>query len=161
MATVEGVVEYKGANKFGGYSIKVNGNFYNSKFEPKCEKGDYVEFDDGGKKYINGLKKKSSPEGGGISAPGNTSGGKRFRNNGEEGGFPVHPLAYERALDRRNALLCASRLFGTAAENLETTDLPKLAKDVIHLARYFEAYTTGDMERIDAENLFNSVSGGD
>lgn len=159
MATVEGIVEYKGANKFGGYSIKVNGNFYNSKFEPKCEKGDYVEFDDGGKKYINALKKKTSPPVAGVSAPGNASANKRYRNNGEEGGFPVHPLAYERALDRRNALQCATRLFGE--HGIDSEDLMSLAKDIIDVARYFEAYTTGDLERVEAEKLFNSVSGDD
>lgn len=154
MAIVNGVVEYKGVNKFGGYSIKVNGGFYNSKFEPKCEKGDYVEFDDGGKKYINGLRKKAAPAGGGVSAPENASGGKRFRNNGEEGGFPVHPLAYERALDRRNAL--------NAAVSFCNVRYPDCDIDyVVNAARYFEAYTTGDMERIDAEKLFNSVSGDD
>lgn len=152
MATVEGVVEYKGPNKFGGYSIKVNGGFYNSKFEPKCEKGDYVEFDDGGKKYINGLKKKSSPTPGAVASKGVSDSVKRYRNNGEEGGFPVHPLAYERALDRRNALQCAVSYLN------HSKALPEV-EDVIKIARYFEAYTTGDIERIDAENLFNGLSG--
>ena len=160
MAIVTGVVEYKAQNKFGGYSIKVNGNFFNSKWEPACNKGDTVEFDDGGKKYINSLKVvgAGAPVAGGTILPYAASAGghasaapKRYRNNGEEGGFPIHPGAYERALDRRNALTAAVAMLGKGTK-------PEL---VVEMARYFEAYTTGDLERIKVEGMFNDLNGED
>ena len=162
MAIVNGLVEYKAQNKFGGYSIKVKGNFFNSKWEPACNKGDVVEFDDGGKKYINSLKvvragtSAPAPVGTAALATGYGAAPKRFRNNGEEGGFPIHPGAYERALDRRNALNAAVEFWpymGSA-----TTPTPE---EVVEIARYFEAYTTGDLERIKVENMFNDVNGQD
>ena len=67
-------------------------------------------------------------------APAAASGGKgNFRKNGEEGGFPLHARCYERALDRRNALQCATQMLPNAS-----------AEDVLALARKFEEYTTGD-----------------
>lgn len=159
MAIVNGEVEYKAQNKFGGYSIKVAGNFYNSKWEPACNKGDVVEFDDGGKKYINSLKVVGAgampsgapgPVGTAASSVYNAGAAKRYRNNGEEGGFPIHPGAYERALDRRNALQAAVAI------------MPKGSpEDVVKTARYFEAYTCGDLERMKVEGMFNDVSGED
>ena len=165
MAIVNGLVEYKAQNKFGGYSIKVNGNFFNSKWEPACNKGDVVEFDDGGKKYINSLKVVggTAPVAGGTATPYAAPGGgyasaggaaKRYRNNGEEGGFPIHPGAYERALDRRNALNAAV----SYSEGRALVDTPE---EIVKVARYFEAYTTGDLERIKVENMFSDMNGAD
>lgn len=69
-----------------------------------------------------------------------SSGGSRggFRKNGEEGGFPIHSLAYERALDRRNAIATATALAGAFPAKLKTVE------DVFEVARRIEAYTTGD-----------------
>ena len=75
------------------------------------------------------------PEATASSGGGKSSGG--YRKNGEAGGFPIHPKAYERALDRRNALNAAVAVLGNLSSN---------ADDVIKLAREFEAYTTGDLE---------------
>ncbi len=69
-----------------------------------------------------------------------------FRKNGEEGGFPINARAYERALDRRNALQCASGL----AIGLELD-----ADGIIALAKQFEAYSCGDdMADADAARAF-------
>ncbi len=78
------------------------------------------------------------------SAPATKGGKSGYRKNGEAGGFPIHADAYERALDRRNALTCATQL----AVTMELTDADK----IIELARKFEAYTTGD-ERAEAEAM--------
>ena len=66
MATVTGKVEAK-SNKFGKFAILVNDTWYSSKFEIKAERGDEVEFDDGGSKWCQKLKVISG--GGGSSAP--------------------------------------------------------------------------------------------
>jgi len=156
MAQVNGLVEYKAPNKYGGFSIKVNGNFYNSKFEPKCEKGDVVTFDDGGKKYINALVVGGTASGATSAAPTPAATGKgSYRQNGMEGGFPIHPGAYERALDRRNALNAAVAYYSSIGVTNHT------AEDIVEAARFFEAYTTGDMERIKVEKMFNAMSGED
>lgn len=92
----------------------------------------------------------SSPTGG--SAGG--ASGRRYRQNGEAGGFPVHPLAYERTLDRRNALNVAVAFISAKAslyEHLTKAEgaaiLKMDAEGVIELASLFEAYTCGDRER--------------
>ena len=58
MATVNGVVENV-STKFGKYSIQVNGNWYGTKEEwatVKPNKGDTVEFDDGGGKFMKRVR---------------------------------------------------------------------------------------------------------
>lgn len=59
---------------------------------------------------------------------------RRYRHNGEEGGFPIHKKAYERALDRRNATQVAARL------------APKDVDELLMFARKIEAYTCGDLD---------------
>lgn len=80
-----------------------------------------------------------------------SGGGGRYRQNGTEGGFPLHPLSYERALDRRNAVTAASR----ALEQFltEDIDLDKHAEAVIRLARHYEGYTTGDLDLAEAKAM--------
>lgn len=84
----------------------------------------------------DGTPVTASPE---AAPAGGTTGGSKYRKNGEEGGFPIHARAYERALDRRNALTNAVAMasYSTVAVSPE---------DIIELARKFEAYTTGDLE---------------
>ena len=79
-------------------------------------------------------------------------GGGRYRQNGTEGGFPLHPLSYERALDRRNAVAVAAGLYGKIFEGCN--DITILSKeDIVGLARYFEAYTTGDIDLAEAKAM--------
>ena len=79
----------------------------------------------------------NAPAASAVSA--GSGGGKGgYRKNGEEGGFPIHPKAYERALDRRNALQCAVNYVQYDADSAISVD------DVLRIARKFEAYTTGD-----------------
>jgi len=142
----------------------------NTKFGPK----EATSFVIDGIKYSGGFKKYSANEGDSVSITyettpqgyhnvsnlvlvGQAAGGNRpatgasksgYRQAGSEGGFPLHPLAYERALDRRNALQCA---VAWAAQNGS-----KMAPEkIVEVARTFEDYTTGDSERKAAEKDFN------
>ena len=157
MGMVTGLVESKARN---GKSIKVGGVWY-SAFKKESLDGiewkDTVSFMAEQKGEYNNVKgnvtKISAGEASiGISdenATGNTSSGsKGYRKNGEEGGFPLHPLSYERALDRRNAIQCAVA-YACATGGRTTAEL-------LALAREFEAYTTGDEERLMAEKMFNA-----
>lgn len=161
MANVTGTVEATNTN-FGKFNILVDGKWYNTKEEwasVRPNKGDTVSFDDGGKNYL----KRLTIVGAGTpatSAPstGRSKGG--YRANGEKGGFPIHPLAYERALDRRNALNVAATLLESSMEikpvlDLTDKDLDNISTAVLTLARKFEAYSTGDLEREMAEKMFN------
>lgn len=163
MAQVTGTVTGQ-HDKFNKVNIQVNGTWYSTKAEwfkgTVPEKGDVVEFDDGGGKFIKNLKIKGKDASGGAPA---ASGGKpargtarAYRANGEEGGFPIHPLAYERALDRRVAIQVAAQVLGSGHS----------PDEYIEVARTFEDYTTGTAdaeaarELVGAELSKNSVSGG-
>ena len=166
MATVKGVVEKVWLNevpsKFSksGTSTSVtyviDGNRYSGGFlkagaSPAATEGDTVEimYDDGTR--FNNVKALTVvSRGSGISVSpasggGASSGGSKYRQNGTEGGFPIHPLAYERALDRRNALNAAI-LYAINTEESKDID----TEMIIDIAKRFEAYTTGDLDREEA-----------
>ena len=139
MAKVSGVVEFGGQSKFDQekYTVQVNGNYYNQKKEwmngTFPSKGDEVEFDDGGAKYIKNLRIVSGGNGGGASAP-----VARSVNSSPAGRtFPVGKSAPERTINRQNAL--------TAAVNYCKDGYSP--EQVIDVARMFEAYTTGDLDK--------------
>ena len=158
MATVTGVVEGV-STKFGKYSVLVNGTWYGTKEEwahVKPNKGDTISFDDGGRKYLSkvsvvlpGTSTTDDP-----LRPASIRTEKRYRANGEAGGFPIHPLAYERALDRRNALTAAVTLIAAGFGDKASTKKVPIAEEVIALAKKLEAYSTGDIEREMAEEMF-------
>jgi hypothetical protein len=143
MAQVSGVVEWAGSNKFGGYSIKVGGAYFNSKFEIKCKKGDTVEFDSGSTgKYCNKLKVVSS--GGGSEAPSNSGGSKPYTRSK----FPIDVEDGQRSIIRQNALTNARELYIAAAtlNKVKVDDPKKAAEVVIEIARIFEGFTAGDID---------------
>ena len=148
MGTVTGVVEWHGDSKFGGQSVKVDGKYFNSKFDIGCQKGDTVEFDDGGKNYCQKLRVTDS------GAPVATSGGSGKAPAAS--GFPIHPLARERAIIRQNAL-------GNAVQFLAGPDggVAGAVLEVLAVARQFEAWTSGDMDAAEAaeakERLLKAV----
>ena len=94
MSTVTGQVEAI-STKYGKFSIMVNDNWYGTKAEwapsPQPNRGDVVEFDDGGKNYLKKLRIKSS---GGSSAGSPAGGGKKFSTLGVELGHAAN-LAME------------------------------------------------------------------
>jgi hypothetical protein len=136
-----------------GKSIQLeDGNWYsafNASQIGDVEKGDTVEFSykvNGRYRNIQGNVSKSASSSASSSAPASSGrGGRTYRANGEEGGFPIHPLAYERALDRRNAVSAASAI--VAAEIARGTEYEDVAEATLSLARVFEAYSTGDEDR--------------
>ena len=143
MSTVVGMVEAKSKTKFG-YGILVNGKWHNSKFEIKCEKGDQVEFEDGGKNYCNKLKVVSS---GGGAAPMPVT---RGSFGGARGSFPIGPLDGQRSIIRQNAVTNANTFLGNFSEELRvdiSTDT------LLDIARQIEAYTTGDLDAEEAEAM--------
>jgi hypothetical protein len=146
MTTVTGVVKAKSANKFG-FGIMVNDKWYNSKFEIGANKGDEVEFDDGGKAYVRDLKvtkggSDATASGGGSMASKGTGGASYAR-----GVFPLAANDGSRSIVRQNSITNAVALYGKLGFP-ETISSEEAAYVVINIARIFEKYSAGD---IDAE----------
>lgn len=153
MTTMTGTITAKART---GKSIQMeDGNWYsafNASQIGDVGAGDSVEFsykENGRYRNIQGNVKKT---GGGTGAESASSGGghratggRNYRANGEEGGFPIHPLAYERALDRRNAISAAATII--ASQLAHGTEYPDVTEAVVQMAMTFEAYSTGDLER--------------
>ena len=71
MAIVKGLVEAV-STKWDKYSVQVNGSWYSTKMEwatIKPNKGDMVEFDDGGSKFTKNMKLIAAGAGGVYGAP--------------------------------------------------------------------------------------------
>lgn len=135
MSKVTGVVDWAGENKFGGFSIRVDGNYYNSKFPIKCEVGDSVEFDSGTTgKYCNKLRVTSG--GGGKPAPA-TGGGRR-------GSFPIDKADGQRSIIRQNALARAVELVALFPDGIE--DRESAAAEAVKIAIELERFTAGDLD---------------
>lgn len=152
MSNIKGTITSKART---GKSIQMDdGNWYsafNASQIGDFDKGDSVEFaykENGRYRNIQGnLKAAGGAASGGSSsaAKAPASGGRTYRANGEEGGFPIHPLAYERALDRRNAISAASAL--VAAQIAKGEEFEDVADATLAIAMTFEAYSTGDLDR--------------
>jgi hypothetical protein len=146
MTTVTGVVKAKSANKFG-FGIMVNDKWYNSKFEIGANKGDEVEFDDGGKAYVRDLKVtkggSGATAGGGGSMASKGAGGASYAR----GVFPLAANDGSRSIVRQNSITNAVVLCGKLGFP-ETVSSEEAAYAVINIARIFEKYSAGD---IDAE----------
>lgn len=146
MAIVSGTVDAT-SNKFGKFSICVDEKWYGTKFPPSPApaRGDQVEFDDGGKNFINKLKVVSSGGGAPASAP-STGGGMKYRGSG----FPVDPLDGSRAIIRQNALTNARELVQSLAPKVSYDEQVEL---IIDIASKFERYSAGDIDREEAEKF--------
>jgi len=133
---INGVVEAK-SNKYDKFSILVDDVWYSSKFEIKAEKGDVVEFDNGGagKKWCSKLKVVSKGSGSPAAAVSSGTPAKSF----SRGAFPVPQLDGSRAIIRQNAVTNANAFFGNQSMDYTSVEL-------IDMARAIEAYTSGDIE---------------
>jgi hypothetical protein len=93
MSTVTGQIEAI-STKYGKFSIMVNDNWYGTKQEwapnPLPNRGDVVEFDDGGKNFLKKLRIKSAGSGSSASASSAPAGGKRFSTLGVELGHAAN-----------------------------------------------------------------------
>lgn len=143
MSIVTGNVKASSQTKFG-YGILVNDKWYNSKYEIKASKGDEVEFDDGGKNYIKGLKVVgSSPV---AAAPSVKASGGFSR-----GTFPIPAKDGQRSIIRQNSVTNAVNLY-TAIMATAKFDVGNAVSDVLLMAREFEQYSSGDLDaEIEAE----------
>ena len=150
---VNGVVEGV-STKFGKYSILVNGTWYGTKEEwatVKPNKGDEVEFDDGGNKYMKKVKIVSESDG---AAPA-SAGASPARTYGGKGVFPIPPLDGQRAILRQNALTNARELVTAIGviKPQSAKDMENVIDDILTIAAKFESYTSGDadVERVKAK----------
>lgn len=124
---VTGVAEAK-SNKFDKYSVLVNGTWYSSKFEIPCEKGDTVEFDDGGRKYCQKLR---------VVIEGGSSTGKSSSGNSDLGVSKDRCIVRQNALSHATSIVCM-----TGVADVETT-----ANMTVEVAKIFEGYAMGDDEK--------------
>ena len=140
------------------FSIKGDdGTWYKCGFtKPKCSEGDTIEVDvketDYGTEIID-PKNIRSIGGSGISVP--TTSAPRSSGGGGRAGydrvFPVPALSPERAIIRQNALTNAREMV-VASYGGKPYDLTSLhmAQDIIAIARIFESYSTGDIDKAEA-----------
>lgn len=146
------------SNKFDKYSLLVNGKWYSSKYEVKAEKGDTVEFDDGGKTWIRKLRVVSGA-GAGSTAPSVASSGVS-----RTVGFPVPIDTKDRSIVRQNALNVAVQLVKAQIEGDSWTfsdwgereaSLKKFAELTVDCARIFEDYSSGDGDASEAAAMLD------
>ena len=141
MSEVTGVVEWAGANKFGGHSIRVDGNFYNSKYEIKCGVGDEVKFDAGTTgKYCNKLKVVTASTG----TPVSSAAASPTVRTGGRGVFPIAKHDGQRSIIRQNALARAVEVIALMSEGMETRD--DICAEAVRIAMELERYTAGDLD---------------
>ena len=151
MPIINGVVEAK-ANKFDKFSILVGDIWYSSKFEIPCNKGDTVEFDNGGegRKWCQKLKVVGA--GSGVSS---ATSSRPVASMPAATGFPVPMNTKDRSIVRQNALArgvevaVAGQDPGSSAEDL--------AREALRLARLFEDYTSGDGDVREAKKLMDAT----
>lgn len=152
MATVKGVVAAT-SNKFDKFSVCIDEKWYSTKFPPSPEpgRGDEVEFEDGGKNFIQRLRIVG--KGSGTPTPTTSTGGRPMAR----GTFPVDPLDGSRSIIRQNAMARAVDLV-LATEASSHPDAEALARRVIEVSMILERYSAGDMDREEAEALASKVA---
>jgi predicted ferric reductase len=148
--------------KFGlkpTFSIKVNGNWVKCGFKnPNASVGDEVEFD--GNTGTYGMETKAVAvlrKGAGVgavpsSAPVATSAPAPMKPAYVAKVFPIPALHGDRSIIRQNALARATDIVIAAAGGKAFgVDYDETSKQIIKLARKFEAYTAGDLDMAEAE----------
>ena len=143
--------------KFGEkktYSFKANGVWYQTGFKfSGLNVGDVVSFDYTEDQYgkqvaVASIAKGATPvlSGGSVPSSALPVGRAPAPSYSSKGVFPIPALDGQRSIVRQNALTNAreavmQKLGGEAALNLN-----QLGEAIVRLARYFESYTTGDMD---------------
>jgi hypothetical protein len=155
---VEAVSSKDVNTKFGPkptYSIKCNdGQWYRFGFKnPNVKAGDEVEFEFTSGKYgaearFETLKIKPGAGGGAASAAAPAARGGYGR---PEKVFPIPLLHGDRSIIRQNSVTNAVNLLVHTKLAAGVTDVDKFAALVVDVARRFEAYSAGDIERLAAE----------
>lgn len=149
MSVVTGVAEaLSKKSAYGTYGMLVDGKWYNSKFPIKAEKGDTVEFDDGGKNYVQKLKVTNKGPGGGEKPAGVA------RSTGySRGRFPIDKEDGQISIIRQNALTNAVKSLDYITEENAKLSPEDMVSMVIDIARTFESYTSGDIDRQAMERM--------
>lgn len=161
MAIVKGTIKVKSSKFAPKESILLEENdgvWYSSKFGIKADRGDYVEFDDGGGKMCKNLRVLNGS--GGSAPPANNTTYKA-----PSGGFPVPYNTKDRSIVRQNSLTHATTLVTKLmevqglkpAEDDDTFKeyLDTWADAVEYVARKFESYSAGDEEGAAAKELID------
>jgi hypothetical protein len=163
MSQVQGQVEAI-SNKFGKFSVLVDGNWYASKQEYTTNwdhtpmKGEIIQFDSGKTgKYLNYPKLVGSSPAPEMAPP---KANPAPANNASRQ-FPVAPLAPERTINRQNALtnaVNATVRLGFETPSMKHECMETLGDEIITLARKFEAYTTGDLDMEEVKASMNELT---
>lgn len=154
---VTGVIEAKsGKSSYGTYGIMVGGKWYNSKYEVKANKGDEVEFDDGGKNYCNKLKVLSGGGGGATTAAPTAP---RSATSYSRGKFPIPTDDGQRSIIRQNSLTNAVNFLASVMKYDGAIDhMDDAIATVVDVARVFESYSAGDLDREAAKKLLDAFN---
>ena len=134
-STTSGVIDKISSDRHGIY---MGGNWYNNKFkevDSGISPGDTVEISIKDGKFWNTVRPVSTGPVS-YSAPTAVASSKKP----VQGGFPVAIDHYSRAIIRQNALTNAVNYCSGS------TTIPK--EEVVEVARFFETYTSGDIEAI-------------
>lgn len=144
------------------YSICVDGNWYSAGFDaPPANQGDTVTFQadetQWGMQIKKGTLRVSGAAGGAAPTPpweGSPAPAAPRSAPPKPAGrtFPVGLTDHSRSIIRQNALGHATEVVTTFAPD-DAQDLDKQAEEVIRIARKFEAYSAGDIEREQAEAI--------
>ena len=155
--TVQTISSKSVTTKYGPkptFSIKgTDGQWYKCGFtKPKCNEGDTIEVDVKETTYgteITDPKNITVVGGGGVSVPSTSaprSGGGASRG-GYDRVFPVPALSPERAIIRQNALTNAREMVVASFGGKPFDANESVAHSIIAMARQFEAYSTGDLDK--------------
>lgn len=128
--------------KSDSYRYLIDGEYYSGGFKKwKGEEGDSVTIDYETKNGYHNIKEMWVTDAASAELKG---GGSAIVKSMSEG-FPIGLRDKGRAINRQNALTNAVAYLSTYGGSTCTPE------DVIKVARTFELYTTGDMERLAAE----------
>lgn len=158
--TVSNVSSRQVNTKFGpkpAYDIFIDGTKYSAGFKkPVVAIGDAVEFEFKTSQYGNEIV-SIVKTGAGVPTPA-TPAARPAPSFGGKGVFPIPLLDGQRAIVRQNALTNARELviglIGATKEDSwaqRKTQFDTLADEVVRIARKFEAYACGDIDREAAE----------
>lgn len=153
---IQSVEDVEVSTKWGPKTTKrftIEGEQYSGGFKKwSCNAGDEVNitFEQTDKGYRNIKTLTVVAAGSGAAVP--SSPAPKSNYGGGRGGrsFPVDALAPERTINRQNALTAAQKAVGVIDDG---TDIDIYCEAVVKVARYFEAYTTGDLDVAAAKAL--------
>lgn len=151
--------------KFGSkktFSIKGDdGQWYSCGFKkPAANTGDVVTFTFTSNAYGNQIDMGTFVVGGDAGTPATPAVAPKpyerpaYNRNGV---FPIEATDGQRSIIRQNALTNAREIVGASMGDVANDDA--VAERIIALARHFEAYTAGDIDRMEAQKAAKKAKG--